>query len=191
MFVQEQANFGERAESNLTIDYGLPEGFEVGVNVFSLELTEHATEERPMLLANAAWTTDASEWLRLQLGVQAGARLPGPGRASGAVFAWASMRLRFGDLGDWVVGTYAGNNDYLGVGTPLGLMCGVEVPLVREWLALVAEYISGTSEASVGVVGLVLLLPLGFQISAGLQLPSPLSPNGLAGVLELTRVPTT
>lgn len=191
LFVQEQLNLGERGESNLTLDYGLPEGLEVGLNVFAVGLydVEHAVDQRPMFLANAAWTADPTSWLRVQLGVQAGVRTPMPEAAQGAVLGWATMRLRGGVFGDYVIGMHAATDDYLGPGTQIGVMAGLEIPVVPEVLALAADFLYGTNHASVGVAGLVILLPDGFQLSLGAQFPSPLSPNAFGGVFELTRVP--
>jgi hypothetical protein len=41
----------------------------------------------------------------------------------------------------------------------------------------------------VGVIGAVVLLPLGWQVALGLQVPSPFSSNGFGGVIEITHVP--
>ena len=191
VFVQEQLNLGERGESNLTIDYGLPEGVELGLNVFAVGLYDvrGPLEQSPMLLLNGAWTVDAARWIRVQIGAQVGARVPLPSEATGAALGWASLRLRGGDFGDWIVGTYAGTHDYLGTGTQLGVMGGFELPIVRDRLALAADFLFGTNHASVGVAGVVVFLPDGLQLSLGAQFPSPLSPNAFGGVLEVTRVP--
>jgi hypothetical protein len=65
----------------------------------------------------------------------------------------------------------------------------VEWTAIPGWFALQADLLFGNHESAVAVVGGALLLPWGWQLSAGAILPSPLSHNELGVCVELTRVP--
>jgi hypothetical protein len=192
VFAQEQLNFTTRGISNLTVDAGLGAGFEIGVNVFDVTLydTSEAVGETPLSLLNAAYTIDVGALLTVQLGVQAGiAARGGANPIAGAGYGWASMRFHGGDFGDYVVGAYAGNDAYLGPGNAMGVMAGTELPLARRLVHVMIDFVYGNNEASVGVAGLVFFLPQSFQLSVGVQFPSPMSDNAWGGVLEITRAP--
>jgi hypothetical protein len=193
VFVQEQLNVGARGTSNLTVDTGIAPGLEIGVNVFDVTLYDasEALAETPLSMVNGVYTLDVDPLMTVQLGTQIGVATSGGADAVElAAYGWASMRLHGGVYGDYVIGAYAGSPAYLGPGTAVGIMAGTEIPLAPHLLHLMADFVYGNNEASLGVAGLVFFLPLDFQISVGVQFPSPMSENAWGGVLELTRAPS-
>ena len=192
-FFQEQINASQTGESNLTASVGVGYGVELGVNLFHVHLYgDHVPESaRNMLMANAIFTIDLTEWLTMQFGGQAGfGRDHHFEREVPVGFGYVELRFHPESLKlAGVVGAWTGTDTYVGKGWPAGPMLGLEYEVVDEWLVLQADLLMGNNEAAVGVVGAVLLLPLGWQLALGLQVPSPFSKNGFGGVLEITHIP--
>lgn len=194
IFLQEQLNLGAGGgESNLTAATGLGYGFEVGFNVFHVDLYGDAISHsaRNLFMANLVFTGELTGWLSMQAGGQAGmGRFESDGRYDFAGLGWVLARF------DWheahlagVLGAYVGTVSHLGPGWPVGPLAAVEWTAIPGWLALQADLVMGNHESAVAVVGAALLLPWGWQLSAGLILPSPFSHNELGACIELTRVP--
>lgn len=194
IFLQEQLNFTHSAaESNLTAATGLGYGFEAGFNVFHVDVYGDVTSEsaRNLFMANLVFTRSLTDWLAVQAGGQAGlGRYESDRRYAFAGAAWALARF------DWhgprlaaVVGAYTGTESHLGPGWPVGPMVAAEWTAIPGWLALQADVLIGNHESAVAVVGAALLLPYGWQLSAGAILPSPFSRNEFGVCVELTRVP--
>ena len=91
------------------------------------------------------------------------------------------------DVAKFYLGAYQTNVAYAGPGDRVGVLLGTEIPLVKDKLHFMADYISGNSDISVGVIGGVWYLPSKWQISLGAQVPAPRSHNAYGVVLELTR----
>lgn len=197
VFLQEQLNLGAvGGESNLTVDYGLGDvpglgAFELGVNVLHVDLYGSEQDDGANdFTVNGSWLAHLSPELQLQLGAQLGV-----GTAVQQyvpfVWAWSTLRAELPDAwGALVFGAYSGTASSLGRGIPLGALIGGEVALVRHTLHFVADILLGENDASVAVLGLVLFLPEDWQLSAGIQLPSPFTDNPIEAVFELTRSPT-
>jgi hypothetical protein len=192
-FFQQQANLSALGESNLTASVGVGGGVELGLNLFHVDLYGAASAQsaRNMLMANAVFTADVSDWLTLQAGGQFGiGRDVHEGREVPVSFGYGVARIHPEQLRlAAVVGMWAASETYVGHGVPAGALLGLEFEVVHEWLVLQADLLMGNTEASVGVIGAVLLLPLGWQLALGLQVPSPFSSNSFGGVLEITHVP--
>lgn len=192
-FFQEQINASHVGESNLTASVGAGAGVELGINLFHVHLySDHQAESaRNMLMANAVFTVELTEWLTMQFGGQAGfGRDEHQQREVPVGFGYVELRVHPESLKlAGVVGAWMASASYVGPGWPAGPMFGVEYELVHEWLVLQADLLMGNNEAAVGVVGAVLLLPLGWQLALGLQVPSPFSKNGFGAVLEITHIP--
>lgn len=197
VFLQEQLNLGlVGGESNLTVDYGLGEvsglgAFEVGMNVLHVDLYGSEQDDGANDFAvNGSWLTRLTPELHLQLGAQVGV---GTALQNYVAFVWAWSTLR-GELPDeWgalVVGAYTGTASSLGRGFPVGGLVGSELAIVRHTLSFMADILIGENDASVAVLGLVVFLPEDWQLSAGIQLPSPFTNNPIEAVFELTRSPT-
>lgn len=193
-FFQEQLNLSQTGESNLSTAVGVGGGLELGLNLFHVSLygpAHPAQSGRNLLMANAVLTLDRSEWLTLQLGGHAGfGRRPHQETVEPAGFAYLVGRFH-SHLPNLAVvaGAYAATESYLGHGWPAGPLLGVEYELVDEWLVLQGDLLMGDHEAGVGVLGAVLLLPHGWQLALGVQVPSPFSKNPIGAVVELTKVP--
>ncbi|MDP1915573.1 MAG: hypothetical protein Q8L14_04950 [Myxococcales bacterium] len=195
IFLQAQFNVGpEGGESNFTAATGIAGGLELGFNIFHVDLFGDAVSHsaRNLFMANAVYTRELLHWLSFQVGAQAGIGRfeTDGGRYDFAGFGWGLARF------DWhearlagVVGGYAGTASHLGPGWPAGPMAAVEWTAIEGWLALQADLVFGNHESAVAVVGAALLLPWGWQLSAGAILPSPLSHNAFGLCVELTRVP--
>ena len=201
VFLQEQMNLGRFGESNTTIDYGLGNKWEVGLNIFKVNLypgniqplTGESNEDA--LLFNIQKGFSPFEELAIEIGTQQGLSANnGTQKVDFLNFTWSVSRWtpKEGPFkGTLVSGVYYGNKNFLGAGNEIGWMTGVEYPLWRENLSFVADFISGTNSASVAVIGAQWTLSekKGWQVSLGAQLPSPNSGNGYGAVFELTKFP--
>ncbi|MBL8956447.1 MAG: hypothetical protein JNK82_37075 [Myxococcaceae bacterium] len=192
-FFQEQLNLTRSGESNLTTAIGVGKGLELGLNIFHVHLYGDRVPEtaRNKVMVNAVYTFDVTDFMKVQLGGHGGlGRDEHLHREVPAGFAYLLTRFHFEELRlATVVGAYAASESYLGKGWPAGPMLGVEYELVPEWLVVQADLLLGNHEAAVGVIGAALLLPGGWQVAVGLQVPSPFSHNNFGCVVELTHVP--
>ena len=201
VFLQEQMNLGRFGESNTTIDYGLGNDWEAGLNIFKVNLYPGNVKPLPgesnedALLFNIQKGFRPFEELAIEIGTQHGLSANnGSQKVDYLNFTWSVSRWTPKESlfkGTIVSGVYYGNKNFLGEGNQIGWMTGIEVPLWREDLSFVADYISGTNSASVAVIGAQWTLSekKGWQVSLGAQLPSPNSGNGYGAVFELTKFP--
>lgn len=197
VFFQQQFNFSTSGQANTTIDFGVWDNFEVGVNLLDVPLYDNTS---PTLIT----TNNLSDFLlNMQVGVPLGDGLQlGVGTQFGVTAANLNSTTRFVNY-DWIVleaqgppewgkyyvGTYYGNPAYLGSGSSIGVLLGAEIPLIEERLAFVADAIVGTNDISVAVIGGVYIIPdTRWQISLGVQVPLPESGNKDGLVIELTRI---
>jgi hypothetical protein len=200
VFFQQQFNQSLDLESNTTLAYGLGNGWEVGFNFFDVPLSrprgvrENPLTGEPNLIpaylgtAQKAW--ELSDTFLTSVGTQLGGGFErGPSKAPRNFTYWNWVYQEPDHGPRVIVGTYYShllynNSDHF------GMQLGVDVPVVPKKVHFVADYISGTDALSVGVVGGVIYLPRGWQVSLGAQLPSPGSRNDYGFVLELTRIPS-
>lgn len=201
VFLQEQMNLGRFGESNTTIDYGLGNDWEMGLNIFKVNLYPGNVNPLPgesnedAFMFNLQKGFRPFETLIFEIGTQQGISANNGTQKvdylnfTWSVARWAPEESRF--EGTLVSGVYYGNTNYLGVGNEFGWMVGLEYPLWREDLSFVADFISGTNSASVAVIGgqWTISEKKGWQISLGAQLPSPSSGNDYGAVFELTKFP--
>jgi len=192
-FFQEQLNLSRSGESNLTTAIGVGKGLELGLNLFHMHLYGDRVPEtaRNKVMVNAVFTLDVTDWLTLQFGGHAGfGRDEHLKREVPAGFGYVEGRFHLEELRlAAVVGAWTATESYVGKGWPAGPLLGLEYELVHEWLVLQGDLLMGNNEAAVGVIGAVVLLPHGWQVAVGLQVPSPFSHNSFGGVIELTHVP--
>lgn len=201
IFFQQQLNVGLGARlgtTYTTLDYGLPYNCEVGLNVFNVQLypggnpPQLGNADQAGLLVNGQKVFKPLERLNFGIGMQAGvSSTNATGSTDFLRYNWLTAMYEPGDgeFGRYVVGMYVGNKPYLGNGNRVGYLLGCEIPLIRERLSFQADYISGTNNSSVAVVGFVANVYRDWQFSLGVQLPSPGSPNATALVFELTHIP--
>jgi hypothetical protein len=201
VFFQQQFNLGRFGESNTTFDYGLGNDWEMGLNVFKVNLYPGNNKPLPgesnedALLFNLQKGFRPFEDLVFEVGTQNGLSANnGSQKVDYLDFTWGLTRWTPEDSvfkGALIAGVYYGNKNYLGAGNEFGWMTGIEYPLWREKLSFVADFLSGTNSASVGVIGAQWTLSekQGWQVSLGAQLPSPNSGNDYGAVFELTKFP--
>lgn len=201
IFFQQQLNVGLGARlgtAYTTLDYGLPYNFEIGLNIFNVQLypggnpPELGNADQSGLLVNGQKTFEPIERLTFGIGMQAGvSSTNATGSTDFLRFNWLTAMYEPGDgqFGRYIAGTYYGNHHYLGNGNNVGYLLGCEIPIIRERLSFQADFISGVNNSSVAVVGFVANVYRDWQFSLGVQIPSPGSPNAYGLVFELTRVP--
>ena len=201
IFFQQQINISTQVRlgtAYTTIDYGLTRDLEIGLNVFNVQLypggntPQLGEADQAGLLINGQKTFEIFDHFKTGLGTQVGLSSTGPTNSTDLLqFSWLTGMWEpiDGEYGRYVIGCYFGNHNYLGNGNRVGYLIGAEIPIIRERLSFVGDYISGTNNSSVAVVGLVANVWRDWQFSLGVQLPSPHSPNSYGLVFELTRIP--
>lgn len=195
LFGQVQFNLAEHAgEVNTTLELGLVGRFEVGMNFLHLDVYRCDADgetDRDVVLANGSVLFEPTSNTRIQLGAAVGAGRSAYTRAEDpAAYGWATFRWEGpGYFGTWVIGMNAGTRAVTGRGFPMAGLLAVELPILDDRLSFQADWVIGTNEQSVAVVGLVAELSRDFQLASGVQLPSPGSGNSLGAVVELTWLP--
>ena len=198
-FFQEQTNISANTiQSNTTVDYGLANNFEVGLNLFFLNLatdlplrtqnnsTNTTAPAAPLLMANAQKGFSANNWLHFSLGGQTGVNL---GDAANTQLAW----LTYGTAifrekntgGSLHLGMYRGNIAYNGSGNGF-LMGGIEFPILKGTFHFVFDIIQGSHANAVFVPGILYYFSERTGFSVGWQKPFPASVTEQALVFELS-----
>jgi hypothetical protein len=200
-FMQEQVNVTTReAAFNFSSSYGLGKGFEVGLNVFGVNmnyakgtpvLLTNRGEDRnapysPLLLVTALKVFEVNEYVRVGVGTQVGGNPFEGARLDFADFSYLSTVTRIpGTHLDLHGGAYYGSRGDIGRRNEVGWMAGYEWELDRHW-HLMGDWIYGKNAVAVLVPGVVYLPHRKVALSLGYQLPSPGSGNPRAVVFELT-----
>lgn len=191
VFFQEQFNIGADAgNSNTTIDYGFGNNWEVGINLFNLDMyPTNSTIHNPHLLANFQKAFDITDNYRLSVGTQTGITPPlyHPNIAIPS-FSYLNNAFDMEEWGKYYLGVYYANKAYAGSGDNVGLMAGFDYPILQGKVHLMGDIMTGNSDISVGVVGAVFYLANNWQLSFGAQLPVPGSNNDYGMVFEITKI---
>lgn len=193
-FFQEQVNvLPKEGISNTTLDYGLGKGWSVGASLFNIKgYTAETNYVDPDVLANIEKAIQVTSNWRVGFGTQSGFNTGNNSQRISQFKSFSYFQNMVSlpqDWGKFYFGYYHANTAFTGDKNADGAMMGVEIPLVKEKLSFMADYLSGTSPISVAVLGMVYTMDNKTQISAGAQIPSPGSDNDYGMVLELT-VPT-
>lgn len=191
VFFQQQFNIGaDTGNSNTTVDYGLGNNWEVGINLFNLDLyPTDSTMHNPHFLANFQKAFDITDTYKLSFGTQTGITPPlYHSNMSIPSFSYLNNAFDSGRWGKYYLGVYYANKAYAGSGSNVGLMAGVEIPLLEGKVHFMGDVLAGNNDLSVGVVGLVWFLPSNWQLSIGAQLPVPGSNNDYGMVFEITKL---
>lgn len=200
VFFQQQFNFLRDGASNTTIEFGIAEELEAGLNVLDVPLylgggiAELDSNNTADLLFNLQKGLLLSDTLHLgfgtQLGItQLGTNLNASRPTSLVNFEWIVLESEIPDVVFFYCGAYYGNTPYLGKGNNVGAMFGIELPIIEDRLSFMADVLTGTNDISVAVIGGVYTFPgTRWQISLGAQLPFPGSQNDYGAVLEITRI---
>jgi hypothetical protein len=102
-------------------------------------------------------------------------------------FTWAINEVVLPeDRAKLYAGIYYANLAYAGPGGNIGGLFGVEIPVIKDKFHFQADYITGRSDISVGVIGGVFMLPYHTQLSIGAQVPAFRSHNPYGVVIEFT-----
>lgn len=198
-FFQEQINASATAvQSNTTIDYGIADQLEVGLNLFFLNtptnspvrLHSNALQDTlpiaPLALANVQKGYHARDWLHFSAGAQAGANLGDAQNTGFAYLAYGTMVLRETYThSSFHFGLYHGNIAYNGSGDG-AFMGGAEIPFLWKKLHFVADVIQGSHANAVFVPGVVFFFTETIALSVGWQKPFPSSATEQAAVFELS-----
>lgn len=193
IFFQEQINVEfSSVISNTTLDYGLGKGFEIGINLFNMTLVNYGGSDynNPYLLFNAQKSFQVTEKYKVSVGTETGLTLPIFQSASVEVpnFSYIQNTMHFNRFDKYYLGAYYANHAFAGDGYPLGLMVGMEYPIVEHKFHFMGDLMLGDNDISVAVLGFVWYVTPKWQLSLGVQLPSPMSSNNTYGaVVELTK----
>jgi len=190
-FFQQQFNVTNKFVSNSTLDYGLGDGLEAGINLFvdTTDLYDRDADDPALVLGNVQRGFELSETYKLGLGTQSGISIPvKSGSAKFADFTYLTNALDFKRYGKYYFGGYYANEAYGAGGTPVGYTVGIDLPILPGHLNFMADMISGNGPMSVAVVGVVVYLLQDWQLSVGEQLPTPNSNNDYGVVVEFTNL---
>lgn len=191
-FFQEQVNLlPQEGVSNSTLDYGLGDGWSVGVSLFNVKAYAADTNRfDPDMIANLEKSVRLTPNWKIGVGTQSGfngGNNPDNLSQFKSFSYLQNMYILPKDFGKVYFGYYHANAGFSGDKTVDGAMFGVEVPIIENKLTLMADYVSGTSPMSVGVAGLVWTTDNNTQISVGAQIPAPGSDNDYGVVFEFTK----
>ncbi len=199
LFFQEQFNFARPAgSSNTTFDYGLGNGWEVGVNVLDVLFYQDGAgpaptgpqQVNPDMLFNLQKGFEVNDSWKVGLGGQFGFN---PARQPGDIkflnYSWVINEFDFPEheeFGKWYAGGYYSNLPYRGPGETVGLLLGSEIPIIEDRISFQWDWTTGRNDIGVAVIGGVYTFESGWQLSLGGQLPSPGTQNPYGVVIEFT-----
>jgi len=190
IFFQDQLNLGKLSGvNNITLDYGLENDLEVGLNIFNVDMYPTNDLRNPYVLANFQKGFTINEHYKIGMGTQTGLTPPIYNKTIGIPsFSYFNNAINLDHYGRYYMGAYYANHAYAGNGDSFGMMAGVEYPLIEHKLHLQGDILTGNNDISVAVLGFVIFLPKNWQLSFGAQLPSPSSSNDYGAVVEFTKL---
>ncbi|MEI7838921.1 MAG: hypothetical protein WCJ11_00295 [Methylococcaceae bacterium] len=190
VFFQQQFNLSNvSGASNTTLDYGLGDELEMGINIFNIDLYPTNELQNPHILANFQKGFTLNEYYKFSFGTQTGFTPPAYNKTIDIPsFSYLNNAVHLEHLGNYYLGMYYANHAYAGEGDSFGVMAGVEYPLIEKKLHLQGDILTGNNAISVAVLGFVIFLPRDWQLSFGAQLPSPTSDNDYGAVFEITKL---
>lgn len=191
-FFQEQINvLPTEMVSNTTLDYGLGDGWSAGLSLYNLKpYSAEGGRAVPDTLFNLEKVFKILPNWDIGVGTQTGID-PQSLHSSEGFLNFSYVQNRYiapNEWGEYYVGYYYANKGFLGEGNRNGFMLGYDVPIIDNKLRLMGDYISGTNEGSVAVLGLVYVAPNDWHISLGAQIPASGSHNDFGFVLEITKI---
>ncbi|MDD5275798.1 MAG: hypothetical protein PHR16_06920 [Methylovulum sp.] len=190
-FFQQQFNFfiGPSGSSNTTLDYGLGHELEVGINLFNVDMGETNGEiQNPFMLLNFQKGFTLSENYKISFGTQTGVTPPiYHGLTEVPSFSYIDNAVDLKHWGKYYLGGYYADSAYAGRNA-VGVMAGVDYPLLENRFHLMGDLIAGNTSISVAVLGAVVYLPNKWQLSLGAQLPAPSTNNDYGLVFEITKL---
>jgi len=202
LFFQEQINVlitQKKLQSNSHFAYGVGWDLELGFNVshvnikpFDRRVIPINTRDRsepfnPLFLFTAQKAFTIDENFRIAVGTQTGVNFgaPAPDKRL-ATLNYANLVLLLPNPhARLVAGGYFGNDVFLGAGSGFGFWAGAELQILPERVHLVADWISGSHDLGMGVVGANVFLTPDVSLVFGPILANPGSGNGTGYVIEL------
>ena len=200
LFFQQQLNVNKLTQTSTTIDYGFGNGYEAGLNIITVPLYDPylgrapstSGQQQPDILLNGLKVFTMSERTRLGIGTQIGETAPlfqSQVQLANFTYSVGAFDLP-AERGTIYAGGYFASKAYRGPGEPFGFLLGCDIPVVEKKVHFIADFVSGRSDLSVGVIGFVYYIPnTNWQVSAGAQLAAPRSQNPYGAVFELTYAP--
>ncbi len=202
LFFQQQFNLGKLSgTSNTSTAIGLGNGWEAGLNLLDLYMYDHSAAKNaslpttsvqgnPDLMANVQKGFELTNFWKTAVGTQVGFN---PTKNHHNIqfqnFSWWINAFEcpgHKEFGKWYLGAYYANHAYAGGGNRIGAMIGGEIPIVEDKLSFQFDALLGTNDLSVAVLGAVYTFDSRWQLSLGLQVPSPGSANERGVVIEFT-----
>jgi hypothetical protein len=191
IFFQEQINLISQGVANTTLDYGLGNGWEMGLSFFGVDFYSlNHTWANPVLLLNVQKGFYITEQWKVGIGTQSGLSVPlHENTTQFASFNYWNNALDLQGWGKYYLGVYYANSAFTGGGTNVNLLAGVEFPITED-VHFMADFINGNNTISAAVIGAVWYATPHWQISLGTQLVTPTqSASRLEGaVMEFTFV---
>jgi hypothetical protein len=162
----------------------------VGINLFNLDLyPTNGERHNPHFLVNFQKAFNITEAYKMSFGTQTGLTLPVyQAKITVPSFSYLNNAFDLGQWGKYYLGGYYANHAYAGPGNNVGLMAGVDLPILKGKVHLMGDLMTGNNDISVAVVGAVFYLPSNWQLSFGAQLPMPRGHNDYGMVFEITKL---
>jgi hypothetical protein len=199
IFFQQQINISDNTQSNSTIDYGLGNSYEIGLNVLSVNfdnkysiLKNDSVKSEPyypLVLLNGLKQFEINEKTSISIGAQLGYNFTNYIENNNASMAYINYRIK--DLliknAAFVFGTFYNSLHYGGSGNRIGFWAATEIPL-NNYLHAMAETIIGPSAISFSSIGLIYYPLKWMPLTFGIQVPNQINSNA-SFVFELTILP--
>jgi len=167
--------------ANVSVDYGLDHGWNLGLSVLNLEMWQEGGHIpwNPDGLVNIEKNLVFGENWTAVIGTQNGAAFWDRSRRSRVEsYSYADNQIRLWD--DKLVahfGGYLASTAMTGPGDRVGFLAGLRVPLGHERWQLALDYVSGNNALGTGTIQLFWQIAPGWRLDLGMQLPAPGSPN--------------
>lgn len=198
VFYQHQLNvYHDKIESKSHFVYGLGKGWDVGANLVGKGVyftpdwrvlhndNSNKGSLYPVLMATVQKQFIMSEKWFVNIGGQYGWNLSNKiENKEFNHFTYLLGRYDFMKGCRIVTGIYNTTNMFVGEGNTVGLLAGYEVKLSKRWY-LMGDWLSGSNDASVLVIGGMFNASKRIQLCAGWQIPNLNTPKPMALVLEI------
>lgn len=201
IFLQQQININNITQSNSTIDYGLGNSYEIGLNILGVNFNnKNAILENdsvncepyyPLVLINGLKQFEINKKSSVSIGAQLGYNFTNYIENNNASLAYINYRIK--DLliknAAFVFGTFYNSLHYGGSGNRIGFWAATEIPL-NNYLHAMAETIIGPNAISYSSTGLIYYPVKWMPLTFGIQVPNNANSNA-SFVFELTILPIT
>lgn len=199
VFYQHQLNiYSDKLESKAHFVYGLGKGWDVGVNLvgkgiyFNPEwrFLHNDNSQKgslyPVLMGTIQKQFNINEHFDINIGTQIGYNLSSKIQNKELNYYTYGLGIyHFMQNKSRIVGgIYQTNQMFVGQGNTFGAMVGYEIKLSKKWY-LMGDWVSGSNDAAVAVIGGMYNVGKKVQLCAGWQIPNPNTPKPMGLVLEL------